>query len=114
MGVNYYEKVTQRLGPSTTDFFRLFMVPGMFHCTGGVGVSAVDALTPLVEWVEKGKAPDHLVAVHRSDRRADAGSNLPVDNERKLCPYPQHAVYTGPAGGQNNRANWVERNFTCK
>jgi hypothetical protein len=37
-----------------------------------------------------------------------------VENERKICPYPQHAVYTGPAGGENNPANWVQGNFTCR
>src|SRR5262249_31337925 len=36
MGVDYYEKVNARFGPSTADFFRLFMVPGMAHCRGGV------------------------------------------------------------------------------
>jgi feruloyl esterase len=92
---------------------RLFMVPGMGHCGGGPGPNEWDKLPPLVEWVEKGKAPDHIVVVHRSDQRGDT-NELPVDNERKLCPYPQHAVYTGPAGGQNNRANWVEKNFTCR
>jgi len=45
MGVNYYEKIEQKMGPATTDFFRLFMDPGMFHCSGGVGPSSFDALT---------------------------------------------------------------------
>jgi len=42
MGVDYYESVLGRLGASTTGFFRLFMVPGMFHCGGGVGTSLFD------------------------------------------------------------------------
>ena len=37
-----------------------------------------------------------------------------VDNERPLCPYPKQAVYTGPQGGQNDPANWVAANFTCR
>ncbi len=92
---------------------RLFMAPGMDHCGGGAGPNEWDKLTPLAEWVEKGKAPDYLVAVHRADSRGGAAGGA-VDNERKICPYPQHAVYSGPAGGQNDRANWVERNFACK
>jgi hypothetical protein len=36
-----------------------------------------------------------------------------IDNERPLCPYPQRAVYVGPAGGANDRNNWRERNFDC-
>ncbi len=37
MGVNYYEQAVAKNGPDTTDFFRLFMVPGMSHCSGGIG-----------------------------------------------------------------------------
>ena len=37
MGVEYYQAVTKRMGPKTTDFFRLFMVPGMLHCGDGAG-----------------------------------------------------------------------------
>jgi Tannase and feruloyl esterase len=37
MGVGYFEAVVKKLGLSTSDFYRLFMVPGMFHCGGGVG-----------------------------------------------------------------------------
>src|SRR5262249_58092626 len=44
MGVDYYEKVSARFGPSTTDFFRLFMVPGMAHCRGGVRYGQYDFL----------------------------------------------------------------------
>jgi hypothetical protein len=35
-------------------------------------------------------------------------------NEHKVCAYPQHAVYAGPAGGENNPANWMAQNFTCR
>jgi feruloyl esterase len=59
-----------------------------------------------VDWVEKGVAPDYLVAEHRT--------NGMVDNQRRVCAYPQRAVYSGPPGGQNVRANWVEGNFTCR
>ncbi len=85
---------------------RLFMAPGMDHCGGGPGPNVWDRLAPLVEWVEKGTAPDYVVATHR------AGGA--VDNERKICAYPQRAVYNGPSGGQNDRANWVEKNFRCR
>lgn len=91
---------------------RLFMIPGMDHCGGGPGPNEWDKLSALVEWVENGKAPDYLVAVHRSDARGGPAS--PVDNERKICAYPQRAVYSGPAGGEKDRANWVEKNFTCR
>jgi feruloyl esterase len=60
----------------------------------------------MVAWVEQGKAPDYLVASHLTEGK--------VDNERKICAAPQRAVYNGPAGGQGNRANWVEGNFACR
>src|SRR6185295_18533723 len=83
MGVQYYETVTQKLGPSTSDFYRLFMVPGMFHCGGGVGTSTFDAFTPLVEWVEKGATPQTIVGSRMVDGKAV--------RTRPLCPYPQIA-----------------------
>lgn len=85
---------------------RLFMAPGMGHCGGGPGPNRWDKLAPLVDWVENGKAPDFVVATHSTDGK--------VDNERPLCAYPKKAVYIGPQGGQNDRANWVAANFACK
>lgn len=83
------------------------MFPGMDHCSGGSGPSnRGDRLAPLVEWVENGKAPDFLVATHRT-----AGA---VDDERKVCAYPQRAVYVGPSGGQSDRSNWIAATFVCR
>lgn len=88
------------------EHFRLFMAPGMNHCRGGPGPNDWDKLAPLVDWVENGKAPDFVVATHKSSGK--------VDNERPICAYPQRAEYTGPAGGQSDPANWVAKNFTCR
>ena len=87
MGVEYYEQVSERMGPSTSNFFRLFMVPGMFHCDGGVGVSAFDAMTPLVRWVEKAVVSERIIG-----SRIIEGKTI---RTRPLCPYPQVARYTG-------------------
>ncbi len=87
MGIGYYQDVVERMGPSTTDFFRLFMVPGMFHCGGGVGPSNFDALSPLVQWVEKGVAPESIVGSRMVDGKAV--------RTRPLCPYPQVAKHQG-------------------
>ena len=99
MGVRYYENVMRQMGPSTADFYRLFMVPGMFHCGGGVGTSTFDALTSLVEWVEKGTAPLSILASRIVD-------GTPV-RTRPLCPYPQTAKYKG--SGSIDEAG----NFAC-
>jgi hypothetical protein len=98
MGVRYYESVAARLGPATRDFYRLFMVPGMFHCSGGVGVSSFDALTPLIEWVEKGTAPNAIVGSRIVDGK--------VVRTRPLCPYPQVARYKG-SGSVEEAANFA-------
>jgi len=85
---------------------QLFIAPGMEHCGNGPGPNAWDKLAPLVEWVENGKAPEFIVATHSTDGV--------VDNERPICAYPGRAVYTGPAGGENDPANWVASNFACQ
>ena len=85
---------------------RLFMVPGMGHCRGGNGPDTWDRLRPLVDWVERGVAPDALIATHQT--------NGQVDNERPVCAVPQRAVYTGPAGGADDPVNWVQENFACR
>jgi feruloyl esterase len=100
MGVDYYERAVQANGPETGNFFRLFMVPGMFHCRGGVGVDRLDALTALINWVEGGKAPDTIVATRVEDGR--------VTRSRPLCPYPQVARLSGN-GSSDDAAS-----FTCQ
>ena len=109
--VDYYKEVVQTTFDGDVEkareSFQLFMMPGMGHCGGGPGPNEWDKLPPLVEWVEQGKAPNHVVAVHRAEDDR-------VDNERKVCAYPLKAVYTGPEGGQNDPTNWVESNFTCR
>jgi len=85
---------------------RLFMAPGMGHCRGGAGPDTWDRLRPLVDWVERGTAPDALIATHQTEGQ--------VDNERPICAVPQRAVYTGPAGGADDPANWVAANFSCR
>jgi len=108
--VDYYDEMVKvTFGgdfKAAQEGFRVFMVPGMGHCRGGPGPNEWDKLQPLIDWVENGNAPDFLVATHSTDGK--------VDNERKLCPHPQQAVYTGPAGGENNQANWVHANFSCR
>jgi feruloyl esterase len=66
------------------DYARLYLVPGMAHCSGGEQtVDTFDLLTPLVEWVEQGAAPEAVVATGRSME----------GHTRPLCPYPEYAHY---------------------
>jgi len=98
MGVEYYEEVVDRMGPATGEFFRLFMVPGMFHCGGGVGTSQFDMTTPLLKWVEEDTAPARIEA-----SRVVAAK---VVRTRPLCAYPLTARYQG-TGSIDDAANFI-------
>jgi feruloyl esterase len=86
--INYYKQVVATVGEDTPDFARLFMVPGMQHCSGGPGETDFDGLSALERWVEHGAAPEKIIA-----------STVPKVGDaiktRPLCPYPQVAVYEG-------------------
>lgn len=97
MGVNYYEQALAKDGPDTPQFFRLFLAPGMGHCGGGNGPDRHDPMTAMIDWVEKGKAPDAILA-HRV-------VNNEVVRSRPLCPYPQVARYSGQ-GSIDDAANF--------
>jgi hypothetical protein len=88
MSTDYYESVVEKMGASQTrEFYRMFMIPGMFHCGGGVGCGTVDWLTPMVDWVEKGAAPEKIIGAQVV--------NGETKRTRPLCPYPQVARYSG-------------------
>ena len=97
MGVNYYEQAVAKNGAGTRDFFRLFMVPGMGHCGGGTGPDRHDAMTAIINWVEKGKAPESM--------QASRVVNNQTVRTRPLCPYPQVARYSGQ-GSIDEAANF--------
>ncbi len=98
MGVNYYQQAVAKNGPDTPEFFRLFMIPGMAHCGGGIGPDRNDSMTAMIDWVEKGKAPDSIVA--------SRVVNNQVVRTRPLCPYPQVARYSG-SGSIDEAANFA-------
>lgn len=87
--VDYFDRVTAIVGGPTQaeTFVRLYLIPGMHHCSGGPGPNEFDILTPLEQWVEQGVPPGPIVATHRT-----AGQ---VDRTRPLCPHPQVATYSG-------------------
>jgi len=86
----------------TQSYARLYMVPGMYHCSGGPGPNTFDALTPLLNWVENGVAPESLVAT-----KFVADTPPAVEMTRPLCVYPKVAKYTGSGSTS------IAANFTC-
>ena len=108
--VNYYENLSSKYGTATGSFARLFLVPGMNHCSGGsYALDSFDSLAELVNWVEQGTAPDSMTAGNSFNQTSNplSGSALPPGRTRPLCPYPQFAQYTG-TGNSEDAAN-----FTC-
>jgi feruloyl esterase len=110
--LDYYKQVVAQTFAGNIDrardSVRLFMLPGVGHCGGGPGPFMWDTLQPVVDWVENQQAPEYIVV-----RLRNRNSSVVVD-ERRVCAFPQRAVYVGPQGGQNDRSNWVERNFACR
>jgi feruloyl esterase len=92
--LGYYE----RLG-KVSEWSRLYLVPGMGHCQGGTAtLDHFDALTAMVDWVEKGVAPDSITATGR----AFPGRSRP------LCAWPKHAHYKGQGNTED------AGNFECR
>ncbi len=98
--INYYERVAAALGGAgrIRGSYRLFMVPGMGHCSGGDGPNVFDMVSALEAWVEQGRGPERIVASRVTEGK--------VVRTRPLCPYPQVARYTG-TGSTDNAANFV-------
>ena len=96
----YYEGVERLMGGrmQTQDFFRLFLVPGVHHCGGGPGFARFDALTLLENWVEKGEAPQVMIA----SRMVDGVT----ERSRPVYPYPLLARYSG-SGDPKDAASFV-------
>jgi feruloyl esterase len=99
--INYYEAVTRTLGGRQDDWMRLFLMPGVGHCGGGVGPDQADFLGALERWKEDGVAPSEIMATRPGGRSGSTPMSRP------LCPHPQVARYNG--SGSPDEA----RNVTC-
>jgi Tannase and feruloyl esterase len=89
-GIDYYLRVTERMGqPRADGFLRLYVTPGADHM--GMGApSSVDMVEVLSDWVERGKAPGDLVqATH------ELKPPFPVVASRPMCRYPAFPRYRG-------------------
>ena len=98
--LGYYKSLAATNGGAekVAEWSRIFLVPGMAHCGGGPGLDHFDMLSAVVNWVEKGTAPESVVAT---------GQAFP-GRSRPLCAYPKHAQYSGSGDTQD------ARNFQCR
>jgi feruloyl esterase len=98
--LEYYKSLAATNGGAdkVAEWGRMFLVPGMNHCGGGQALDQFDMLSAVANWVEKGIAPESVIAT---------GKAFP-GRSRPLCAYPKHAQYTGQ--GDTNDAH----NFKCQ
>ncbi len=95
--VDYYSSVLDKMGNGQDNWMRLFMVPGMGHCSGGAGPNQIDWMAALEGWREKGSVPDFIIG---------KGTLAEKPMTRPVCSYPQNSAYKG-SGDINDAANFV-------
>jgi feruloyl esterase len=107
---DWYQRLMAANGGDASNFARLYTVAGMNHCSGGPAADQFDMLTPMIAWVEQGKAPDSVIATARDASNALPNSEVPANwgagRTRPLCPYPKVARYK--SGDVNSAAS-----FSC-
>ncbi len=106
--IEYFERVVATTATTqsraealaeTQDFFRLFLVPGMGHCSGGPGANQFDGLAALEAWVENGVTPERIIA-------SRGGANGVPEWTRPLCAYPEVARWD-EEGDPNQGESWA-------
>ncbi|KAJ8107527.1 hypothetical protein OPT61_g8803 [Boeremia exigua] len=114
----YYEHVSDTMGLSSDEldeFYRFFTVSGTSHCTGGDGAHAIgqasnevnsynpkeNILMAIVDWVEKGNAPETLIGT----KWVNNTQSLGVQFQRAHCKYPKRNQYKGE-GNPDLKESW--------
>lgn len=102
---SWYDKLSSR-DSTAANFARLYLIPGMTHCSGGRATDSFDAFSPLVAWVENGTAPDSIPAKVTSSNK-----DLPTDwsstRSRPLCSYPKQAILKNGATDIESATSFV-------
>ncbi|MGI5451880.1 tannase/feruloyl esterase family alpha/beta hydrolase [Streptomyces sp. CA-249302] len=104
----YYKAVQKAMGGAskTSDFARLFLLPGVAHCGGGQGPDSIDALSAIVDWVTADKAPDSLLS-------QDIDSSGTATASRPVYPFPYVAVNT-TGGSDDDASSYTARLSTAE
>ncbi|KAF1330119.1 hypothetical protein FI667_g5340, partial [Globisporangium splendens] len=134
--IRLHEGLVDQMGQAAVDEFeRMYLLPGVYHCSGGEGMSAFDFVTPMLKWVETGSAPNAIVtkdvaasssadgfgqwaesgsgsatrarALQPQASTSSSGSAASVSRTRPVYPYPVVAKYIG-TGDASDAANYVE------
>jgi feruloyl esterase len=101
--LDYYQRLSERSGGlrKTQEWARLFMVPTLYHCGDGYRLAELNAFGALVGWVERGTAPERIIA---NQRDANGG----IVRSRPVFPYPLQAKYDG-TGSIDDASNFVAK-----
>lgn len=92
--VDWYQALDKNHHGKAAESVRLFLVPGMNHCSGGPATDQFDMLTAMVEWLEEGKAPDQVIATVNRDN-PELPASWSRERSRPLCSFPSVARYKG-------------------
>lgn len=107
--IEYYGAVQKRLGAKADAGVRLFMAPGMAHCSLGHGPDTLDLVPVIDSWVTTGLAPQRVVAaMHEGGIGRLMGQLGEVTRTRPLCAWPKTARYKGTGSTD------LAENFTCE
>jgi hypothetical protein len=120
--IHYYDEVQQKLGKDeTSNFTRLYLMPGVKHCSEGPGPDSIgqgglpamkesdgshNVIHALEDWVEDGKAPEAIIATKYAELPNHHDNPHKIMMTRPLCPYPQQAHYKG-TGSIKGAASFV-------
>jgi feruloyl esterase len=106
---DWYQRLSAANGGDASNFARLYTIAGMNHCSGGPSTDQFDLLTPMIAWVEQGKAPDGVLASARDASSVTPNADVPAGwgtgRTRPLCAYPKVARYQG--GDVNAASSFV-------
>jgi hypothetical protein len=107
--LGFYDRLRPTLtSEQASNQFRLFMAPGMDHCSGGEGPSDFDTLGVIDEWATSGKAPNQIIATRPTAAGGPPGAPAGPPREpmtRPLCAWPAFAQYKGQ-GDPNDPASF--------
>jgi feruloyl esterase len=95
--IAYYRGVEAEMGAQTTRAnMRFYLFPGLYHCGGGDGLNTFDILTPVMAWVESGRAPGALQAAH-VEQHGMPGMMGPPPAGAGAAPFAAPPAAPGPA-----------------
>ena len=99
--IDYYRTMSKTMDglEATRKFARMYLIPGMDHCAGGEGASAIDYMGAITAWTEGGAAPEALHGVHLvTGAPLDFfGVGLPHLDHRYYAWEREHHAWPGPS-----------------